>query len=93
MKVITILLLVVIMTLTCLLDKTRGSVLDMRHVQVKRSPQEAAEGEEKPPVWCSFALPWRWKIFKISPVKYYLSRGVSGLVDRRCQEIAGVAKK
>jgi len=52
--------------------------VDMRHVKVKRSPQDAAEGEEKPPVWCSFALPWR---------------GVSGLVDRRCQEIAGVAKK
>ena len=53
------------MTLTCLLDKTRGSVMDMRHVQVKRSPQEAAEGEEKPPVWCSFALPWRLEISRI----------------------------
>merc|ERR1712063_174816 len=45
----------------------------------KRSPQAPppAEGDEaaKPPVWCSFNLPWR---------------GVSGLVDKRCQEIAGV---
>merc|ERR1711878_215909 len=44
----------------------------------KRSPQDAppAEGDdaEKPPVWCSFSLPWR---------------GVSGLVDKRCQELAG----
>merc|ERR1711894_205284 len=45
----------------------------------KRSPQAPppAEGDEaaKPPVWCNFNLPWR---------------GVSGLVDKRCQEIAGV---
>merc|ERR1711983_477758 len=57
---------------------TAKELMDARHL-TKRSPQDPppAEGDEaaKPPVWCSFSLPWR---------------GVSGLVDKRCQEIAGV---
>jgi len=63
------------LTLMLTLPTEGGNVL----LRTRRSPQDAppptAEPGDKPPVWCSFALPWR---------------GVSGLVDKRCQELAGV---
>jgi len=70
------LFLVVGIILAVVLGIVEGGRLQRSPQRVVRSAQEpAAEGEEKPPVWCSFSLPWR---------------GVSSIVDKRCQEIAGV---
>jgi len=65
--------------LALVLAVVEGGRLQRSPNRVVRSAQEPAaeEGEEKPPVWCSFSLPWR---------------GVSSIVDKRCQEIAGVGE-
>jgi len=40
----------------------------------KRSPQENAEEDTEPPIWCSFSNPWRSRV----------------RVDEKCKELAGI---
>merc|ERR1712029_1146402 len=67
------LFLVVGIILAVVLGIVEGGRLQRSLQRVVRSAQEpAAEGEEKPPVWCSFSLPWR---------------GVSGIDVKRLLEL------